>query len=112
MNKTEVTNLTERVEGEFLLYVRRPSRYIGSEINQVKKNLADCELRVALCFPDVYEVAMSYTGLAVIYEALNRIEGVAAERVFEPWIDAEEILREKGIDLFSLESKAALNSFD
>ncbi|MHC4259573.1 MAG: B12-binding domain-containing radical SAM protein, partial [Planctomycetota bacterium] len=112
MNNREVTNLTERVEREFLPYVRRPSRYIGGEINQVKKDLADCELRVALCFPDVYEVAMSYTGLAVIYEALNRMEGVAAERVFAPWIDAEEILRQKGIELFSLESKASLKSFD
>ena len=112
MNKRQVTNLTERVEGEFLPYVRRPSRYIGTEINQVKKDLADCELRVALCFPDVYEVAMSYTGLAVIYEALNRMEGVAAERIFAPWIDAEGILREKGIELFSLESKASLKSFD
>jgi radical SAM family uncharacterized protein len=112
VDKTEVTNLTQRVEGEFLPYVRRPSRYIGGEINQVKKDLADCELTVALCFPDVYEVAMSYTGILVIYEALDRMEGVAAERVFAPWIDAEQILRQKGLELFSLESKASLKSFD
>jgi len=112
VNKREVTILTERVEREFLPYVRRPSRYIGSEINEVKKDLSECDLTVALCFPDIYEVAMSYMGLAIIYDVLNKMEGVGAERVFAPWIDAEKILREKEIPLFSLESKAALKSFD
>ncbi|MHC4171331.1 MAG: TIGR03960 family B12-binding radical SAM protein [Planctomycetota bacterium] len=112
MNKQEVAMLTGRIEREFLLFVRKPGRYIGGEINQIKKELSQCELTVALCFPDVYEVAMSYTGLAIIYDILNRIDGVAAERVFAPWIDAEKVLREKKIPLFSLESKAPLKSFD
>ncbi len=104
--------MTERVEGEFLPFVRRPARYIGGEINQIKKHFDACELRVALCFPDVYEVGMSHTGLAIIYDCLNKMEGVAAERCFSPWLEAEKILRNKKIPLFSLESKAALNSFD
>ncbi len=108
----EVEILADRVEREFLPFVRKPSRYIGGEINQIKKDLSRCDLAVALCFPDVYEVAMSYTGLAIIYDILNEINGVAAERVFAPWIDAEEVLRRKKIPLFSLESKAALRSFD
>jgi radical SAM family uncharacterized protein len=108
----EVEILADRVEREFLPFVRKPSRYIGGEINQIKKDLSRCDLAVALCFPDVYEVAMSYTGLAIIYDILNKINGVAAERVFAPWIDAEEVLRRKKIPLFSLESKAALRSFD
>ena len=112
MSKREITLLTERVEGEFLPCVRRPSRYIGGEINQIKKDLSQSELTIALCFPDIYEVAMSYLGLAIIYDILNGIEGVAAERVFAPWTDAEKVLREKGIPLFSLESRAALKSFD
>jgi len=112
VNKREVTILTERVEREFLPYVRRPSRYVGGEINQIRKDLSQCEVTVALCFPDIYEVAMSYTGLAVIYDVLNNMEGVAAERVFAPWVDAEKVLREKEIPLFSLESEAALKSFD
>jgi radical SAM family uncharacterized protein len=112
MNKKEVSILTDRVEREFLPYVRRPARYIGGEINQIRKDLAQCEVTVALCFPDVYEVAMSYPGLAIIYDVLNKIDGVAAERVFAPWIDAEKVLREKDIMLFSLESRAALKSFD
>jgi len=112
VNKKEVTILAERVERDFLPFVRRPSRYIGGEINQVKKDLAQCDLTVALCFPDVYEVGMSHTGLMIIYDIINKMEGVAAERVFAPWIDAEKVLREKEINLFSLESKAALKSFD
>jgi len=112
MRKKEVTILAERIEREFLPLVRRPGRYIGGEINQIKKGLSRCELTVALSFPDIYEIAMSYTGLMIIYDILNRINGVAAERVFAPWIDAEEILRQRKIPLFSLESKAALNSFD
>ncbi len=104
--------MAEQVEREFLPFVRRPGRYIGGEINQIKKDLNQCRLTVALCFPDIYEVAMSYTGLAIIYDILNTIEGVAAERVFAPWIDAEEVLRRKKIPLFSLESRAAVKSFD
>jgi len=112
VNKKEVTILSERVEREFLPFVRRPSRYIGGEINQIKKEASQCSLTVALCFPDVYEVAMSYSGLMIVYDVINKMEGVAAERVFAPWIDAEKILREKKIALFSLESKAPLKSFD
>ncbi len=112
MNRKEVAILSERVDREFLPFVRRPSRYIGGEINQIKKDLRHCDLTVALCFPDIYEVAMSYTGLAIIYDILNKIEGVAAERVFAPWIDAEKVLRQRQIPLFSLESRAALKSFD
>ena len=112
MNKKEVIILAERVNQQFLPFVRKPSRYIGGEINQIKKDLRCCDLTVALCFPDTYEVGMSYTGLAIIYDILNKIEGVAAERVFTPWTDAEKVLREKQIPLFSLESKAALASFD
>jgi radical SAM family uncharacterized protein len=112
VNKKEATILADRIEREFLPFVRRPSRYISGEINQIKKDLSQCELTVALCFPDIYEVAMSYTGLAIIYDILNKVEGVAAERVFAPWVDAEKVMREKKIPLFSLESKAALKGFD
>ena len=112
MRKKEVVILTERIERDFLPFVRRPGRYIGGEVNQIKKDLAKCDLTVALCFPDIYEVAMSHTGLAILYDCLNRIDGIAAERVFAPWIDAEKILREKNIPLFSLESRASLGSLD
>jgi len=112
MGKSQGQILAGRVEREFLPFVRRPGRYIGGEINQIRKDLSRCELTVALCFPDVYEVAMSHTGLAILYDCLNKLAGVAAERVFAPWLNAEKILREKKIPLFSLESRASLKSFD
>jgi radical SAM family uncharacterized protein len=112
MSEREVTILAHQVERDFLPFVRRPSRYIGGEINQIQKDLARCDVTVALCFPDVYEVAMSYQGLLILYDILNNMEGVAAERVFAPWRDAEAVLREKDIALYSLESRVALNSFD
>ena len=112
MRKKNIEIICEQVEREFLPFVRKPGRYIGGEINQVKKDMAECDLIIALCFPDIYEVGMSHTGLAIIYDCLNKIDGVAAERVFVPWLDAEKVLREKQIPLFSLESKASLKSFD
>jgi radical SAM family uncharacterized protein len=112
MYKKEVTILAERIDREFLPFVRNPGRYIGGEVNQIKKDLSQCELTIALCFPDIYEVGMSNSGIAIIYDVLNSLDGVAAERVYTPWIDAEKVLREKGISLFSLESKASLKSFD
>ncbi len=112
MGKKNVTILAERIEREFLPFVRNPGRYIGGEVNQIKKDLLQCGLTVALCFPDIYEVATSNSGIAIIYDVLNSLDGVAAERVFTPWIDAEKVLRSKSIPLFSLESKASLKSFD
>jgi radical SAM family uncharacterized protein len=112
MLKNKVEIISEQIEREFLPYVRKPGRYIGGEINQIKKDLTQCELTVALCFPDIYELGMSHTGLAIIYDCLNKIDTVAAERVFAPWLDAEKVLRDKMIPLYSLESKASLKSFD
>jgi radical SAM family uncharacterized protein len=112
MNDQKIEIVARRVERELLPFVRRPARYIGGEVNQVHKDLGRCKLTVALCFPDVYEIGMSNTGLPILYHILNGMDGVAAERVFAPWTDAEEILRSRQIPLFSLESKAALRGFD
>lgn len=112
MKSKPITILEDTVAKEFLPFVRRPSRYIGGEINQIKKDLSAVEFTIALCFPDVYEVAASYAGLAVIYDILNQTPNIAAERLFLPWIDAEKILRQKQIPLFTIESKAAAKDFD
>ena len=112
MKDKTIEILAAQIDREFLPFVRRPARYIGGEVNQVRKDLSRCDLTVALCFPDVYEVAMSNTGIAILYHILNQLDGVAAERVFAPWTDAEQILRQKRIPLFSLESRASLRSFD
>lgn len=112
MAKRQIEIIAEQVEQKLLPFVRTPSRYIGGEINQVKKELSKCELTAALCFPDIYEIGMSHTGLGILYHILNKIDGIAAERVFCPWTDAEDLMRAKNIPLFSLESKAAVKSFD
>lgn len=112
MTKQPIQLLGKEIEKDFLPFVRKPGRYIGGEVNQAKKDLTQCDLTFALCFPDVYEVAMSNTGLSILYHCLNSIEAIAAERVFSPWTDAEEILRQKKLPIFTLESKAALKNFD
>lgn len=112
MSKKQIKILDDKVRQDFLPFVRRPSRYIGGEVNHIKKNLNTCDLTVALCFPDVYEIGMSHMGLAIIYDILNSKDSIAAERVYAPWIDAEDIMRKNNIPLFSLESKAAVSDFD
>ncbi len=112
MKDKKIEIVAPRLERELYPFVRKPARYIGGEVNQVRKDLSHCRLTVALCFPDVYEIAMSNTGMPILYHILNEMDGVAAERVFSPWTDAEKILRDKRIPLFSLESKAAVAGFD
>jgi len=112
MKNKQVRILEDTVKQRFLPFVRRPSRYIGGEVNQIKKDLAACDVKVALCFPDIYEIGMSHTGMAIIYHVINKQDRAVAERVFAPWADAEEILRKENIPLFTLESKAAVKDFD
>jgi len=112
MNNKNINIIKDQLDAKFMPFVRKPGRYIGGEVNQIKKDLTTCDLTVAICFPDVYEVAMSNTGIAIIYNILNSYNDIAAERVFSPWTDAEEQLRKENLPLFSLESKADLKSFD
>ncbi len=106
------SNIYKIVEKDFLPFVQRPGRYIDHEINSIKKNTEKCDITVALCFPDTYEVGMSNTGLSILYSIINKLPWAAAERVFSPWTDAEEIMRKKNIPLFSLETNTPLKEFD
>ncbi len=90
--------------------IEKPGRYIGGELNQVVK--PDARVRAALCFPDVYEVAMSHTGLRVLYHCINEAPGYAAERCFAPWPDLEEALRARGTRLWTLETHRPLAEVD
>ena len=112
MKKTNVMIVKDKVENEFLPFVRKPARYIGGEINQIQKNLNEIEIKVALCFPDTYEIGMSNTGVSIVYDVINSLEWACAERVFTPWVDAEEVMREKEVPLYTLESMAAVKCFD
>ena len=112
MIQKEIQSVKDVVSRKLLPFVRKPGRYIGGEINQVKKDLSACDVRVALCFPDIYEIGMSYLGMDILYSILNGLDGVAAERVFAPWFDAEEVMRAEKIPLFTMESRGAVGDFD
>ena len=97
---------------EILLKVEKPARYIGNEINMVKKNREDVDVRFAMCFPDVYEIGMSHLGIQILYEMFNRRDDVYCERVYSPWPDLDKIMREEDIPLFALESQDPVKKFD
>lgn len=97
---------------EILLSVEKPARYIGNEINMIKKNLDNIDLRFALCFPDVYEIGMSHLGIQILYDMFNKREDTYCERVYSPWLDLDKIMREKNIALFALESQEPIKNFD
>ena len=92
--------------------VEKPARYVGGEWNAVRKTDDDIQTRIALCFPDTYEIGMSHLGLKILYSLLNKKDGWAAERVYAPWPDMEAKLREREIPLLSLESYTPLCEFD
>lgn len=97
---------------EILLKIEKPARYIGNEVNSVMKDPEKVDIRFAMCFPDVYEIGMSHLGMKILYEMFNRREDVYCERVFSPWPDLHNIMKEKNIPLFALESQEPLTSFD
>lgn len=92
--------------------VEKPMRYTGGEWNSVVKETDAVKARFALAMADVYEVGMSNLGLKILYEILNSHDEIAAERVYAPWLDMEEEMRKRGIPLYSLETRRAVQSFD
>jgi len=107
-----MSELLERLEREILPLVLRPSRYVGAERNVPPFEADAAALRMLLAFPDVYEIGMSHLGLRVLYDILNRRDDVQCERCFAPWVDMEELLRERGVPLFSIETHSGASDFD
>lgn len=97
---------------ENLERVQMPAQYVGGEVNQIVKKHRDGDVRVALSYPDTYEVGMSHLGLRILYDIINQRESWAAERVFHPWGDMEERMRACGVPLWSLETRTPLYHFD
>ena len=97
---------------EILLTVEKPARYIGNEINSIKKPLDEVKIRFAMCFPDVYEIGMSHLGIQILYDMFNKRKDIFCERVYSPWPDLHKILKEQKIPLFALESQDAVREFD
>lgn len=97
---------------DILMKVEKPARYLGNEYNAVYKDPSSVDIRFAMCFPDVYEIGMSYLGIQIIYDMLNQREDVYCERLYSPWMDLDAIMRERHIPLFALESQDPVKDFD
>lgn len=100
------------LSNDILMQIEKPARYIGNEINSIKKDLKHVAIRFAMCFPDVYEIGMSHLGIQILYNLLNQIDDVWCERVYSPWVDLDKLMREQSIPLFALESQEPIKNFD
>ena len=103
---------TLALSDEILLKISQPARYIGGEVNMVKKDPSKVAVRFAMCFPDVYEIGMSHLGIQILYDMFNRRDDVYCERVYSPWMDLDPIMREQKIPLFAVESQDPIKKFD
>ncbi|MEE1028236.1 MAG: TIGR03960 family B12-binding radical SAM protein [Agathobacter sp.] len=97
---------------EILMTIDKPARYIGNELNSVMKDTSQVDIRLAMCFPDVYEIGMSHLGIQILYDMFNKRQDTWCERVYSPWPDLHEIMKEKKIPLFGLESQEPVKNFD
>ena len=97
---------------EILLTIDKPARYIGNEVNMIKKNPDEVSIRFAMCFPDVYEIGMSHLGIQILYDMFNRRGDVYCERVYSPWPDLHKIMKEQEIPLFTLETQSPVRDMD
>ncbi len=97
---------------KILPQVQKPARYTGGEWNSIKKEWHSVDVRMAFAFPDVYEIGMSFLGLQILYNLVNDRNDALMERVFAPWVDMEEKMKEHNIPLFSLESRRPVSDFD
>jgi len=103
--------LWNRLEKHVLPFVSKPGRYVGNELNAIIKN-HEGKFRIALAFPDIYEIGMSYLGQQILYHIINSREDCVAERVFQVWPDMEKLMRKQDIPMFSLETSTPLIDFD
>ncbi|MBT3310829.1 MAG: TIGR03960 family B12-binding radical SAM protein [Desulfobacteraceae bacterium] len=97
---------------EILPFVEKPSRYLGFETNVIKKDPDSVKLRMALAFPDLYEIGTSHFGIQILYHILNKKNYISVERVYAPGVDMEKELKNTGNSIFTLESHEPLNKFD
>jgi len=103
---------TLALSDEILLNIDKPARYIGNEINMVKKDPSTVDIRFVMCFPDVYEIGMSHLGIQILYSMFNQREDVYCERAYSPWGDLHKIMKERKIPLFTLETQSPVKDMD
>lgn len=106
--QAQIENKLDRI----LLKVQKPGRYVGGELNSTVKDWDSVQTKVALVFPDIYDIGVSNVGLKILYDQVNRRDDALAERAYAPWLDMEALMREHGIPLYALESKRPLACFD
>ena len=106
--RLDIATALERI----LPQVSKPARYTGHEWNSIVKDWDQARVKVALAYPDIYEVGLPNLGLMILYDILNREDDILVERVYAPWVDMEEAMRQAGLPLFSLESRHPLTDFD
>ena len=92
--------------------VQNPARYTGGEYNEIQKDPESIRVRIAFCFPDTYEIGMSNIGMRILYGIMNEMEGIWCERVFHPWGDMVQVMKENDLPLWALESGDAVKDFD
>lgn len=112
MSYVRSTDNIESVLERILPRVEKPGRYTGGEYNQIVKDWDEIDFKVALGFPDIYDLGMSNLGLMILYDIINKHRNLLAERVYSPWVDMEAIMRDTDLPLFSLESKRPVCDFD
>ena len=103
-----MTELLQRI----LPTVQKPARYTGGEFNEIQKNPYDVRVNIAFCFPDTYEIGMSNVGMRILYGVMNEMEGIWCQRVFAPWGDMEQAMRQHNLPLWALESRKPVKDFD
>ena len=105
------TDISRQLD-KLLKRVEKPGRYIGGEVNSVMKDPEETDVNFCFCFPDIYEIGMSYLGLQILYKVLNDRPGVFCQRAFQPQTDMEELMRKEGMPLYTLETKTPLKEMD
>jgi radical SAM family uncharacterized protein len=111
MNYCDKNNMDNKLE-RILMRVQKPARYTGGEYNQILKDRNTVDVRVAFCFPDIYDIGMCNQGMNILYQTMNSVEGVWCERVYAPWGDMRAEMEKSGIPLYALESGDPLSDFD
>ena len=104
--------MEEKMFERLMLSVQKPGRYSGGEVGSVIKDKNKVDVRFAFCFPDTYEIGMSHLGMKILYSQFNERDDIWCERVFAPWTDFEQVMRENDIPLFALESRDNIKDFD
>ena len=103
-----MTDLLQRI----LPTVQKPARYTGGEFNEIQKDPTSVRVNIAFCFPDTYEIGMSNVGMRILYGVMNEMDGVWCQRVFAPWGDMEQAMRQHNLPLWALESRRPVKEFD